>query len=197
MTLALTAESRWRVTVSPGRAAASRISDTTLSPGPRARTSSRSISPQPVTHGASPSSRHPPPAGRGAQQRRPGDQAGEGDATAHLAPASRAEPPVAQRRGRILGGQRHDQPAVLQPDERGGQAAAGQFLHHRAGGRQVQAEAAGLDRSGRPVQAYRGQRVEVGDREHVQAVDPHRVGEQQVVGEPAGRRRGRPAMSWS
>ena len=53
---------------------------------------------------------------------------------------------------------------MLQPDERGGQAAAGQHLHHGTVFRQVQAEAAGLDRDRRPVQAEGGEGVEVGER---------------------------------
>src|SRR5690348_1105511 len=77
---------------------------------------------------------------------------------------------------------------MLQPDERGGQAAAGQFLDHGTGTRQVQAEAAGRGRHWRPVQARRGERVQVGGREDVKPVDPHRVTKQQVIGKLAGGR---------
>ena len=74
VTLALTAASRSRVTVSPGWAAASRMSDTMLSSGPRAATSSKPVSPHPVTQGASPSSRHPPPEGRARSRGGPGSR---------------------------------------------------------------------------------------------------------------------------
>ncbi len=48
--------------------------------------------------------------------------------------------------------------------------------------------AARLGRDRRAVQARRRERVEVADGQHVQAVDAHRIGKQQVIGEPAGDR---------
>jgi len=95
---------------------------------------------------------------------------------------------------------------VLDQDERGGQAAAGQLLAHPADLRQVQAEPACADGRGRAVQAGRGERLQVRAREHVQPVHPHRVGEQYVVGQVARGREDalrrhhcgdRPAAGWS
>ncbi|WP_203934048.1 hypothetical protein [Virgisporangium ochraceum] len=66
---------------------------------------------------------------------------------------------------------------VLQPDERGRQAAAGQGLRDGGGGREL---------VGQPVQAGPGERVEVGGGHPVGAVDVEGRREQQGVGEVGG-----------
>src|ERR1700722_11137763 len=100
---------------------------TTVSSGPRATTWTRSISPQPVTQGAVPSSRQPPPAGSAlscggpgmsplsawAARVGPGDRLADGNDAAGAALAGGRETPVAQRGRRIAPGQRLDQPEVL------------------------------------------------------------------------------------
>ena len=130
--LALTAASRWRDTVSPGCSRSvqdQRHCGLVWTPGRE----KQHVNQSPPGHPRSLAVQPPPASGRPrAQQRWPGDQSDGRDATAHLAPADGAEPLVTKRGRRAVGGKHRDQPTMLYPDEGGGQAAAGQFLRHRA-----------------------------------------------------------------
>jgi len=76
---------------------------------------------------------------------------------------------------------------MLQPDERGGQAAAGQHLHDPAGVGEGQVEAAGVARAGHPVEALGGQPVQVRGGHPLAGLDAHRGGREYLGGQPGGR----------
>ena len=152
----------------------------------RAPTWTTSTRPQPVTHGAKPSRRHPPGIVRGGEHRRPRPaQAGKGHARPDLASTEGHEPLVPQR-ARPGAGHGADRVVVLGPHERGGQASAGERLEHGVAHVRLSGQAAGVTRTEQAVEAGVGEGVELRTGHVPPGLDVKCGGEQHVVGQTTG-----------
>ena len=117
---------------------------------------------------------------RRAEDRRARPVPRERDARAALTSTQGGEPRIAEARC-VARRDGSDRVAVLQPDERRGQAPRSERFDDRRGGRRIEVRPAGVDGPRDAVEPLPRQEIEMGDRQEVRGVRVQRRGEQDVL----------------